>query len=308
MIQTSEIWSTSASGILVHTGTVSDASTQQSTNFLSLKDKAQTIQHLYASAGLSIPESCDLARLIENAKLLSDRWLTNQIAEATMLDVFQALHLDRVADAILPLKDVSGKEKYLRDLCFGDLDFFKHEKSHTKNVFWELELWSSLCRRCSSVRLLDPPDIVIDIDDSVVGIACKKIYSEKNVEKVLSEAVSQVEDHFDVGIVAINLDDLTPPDTVLRARDEAEMYHMLNEHNDAFITRHERHFRKYLSTGRLVSALVSVNMVAEILDWRVPSNNVRQSTIWTIPGLPPEKEALMRQFREIVLAYPFGGK
>ncbi len=203
MIQTSEIWSTLASGILIPEGTVSDTSSKQSTNFLHLKDKAQKIQLLYASAGLTMPESCDLARLIENAKFLADRWLSNQISEVTMMDVFQALHLDRVADAILPLKDVLGKEKYLRDLCFGDLDFFKHDKSHTKNVFWELELWSSLCRRSPSVRLLDPPDIVIDIDDSVVGIACKKIYSEKNFEKVLSEAVGQVEDHFDIGVVAI---------------------------------------------------------------------------------------------------------
>lgn len=300
--QVSELWIPTQAGVLIPAGNALETSARKTTNFLHVKDRAKEIQELYASAGLTMPPSCGLATLIENAKLLSDRWFTNQTTDDSMIDVFYALHLDRIAGAILSLRDVPGKEKYLNDLTSGELDFFKRESSYAKNIFWELELWSTLRRSCSSAFLQDPPDIVLDLRGGRLGISCKKLYSENNVEKVLSEAVSQVEDDFDVGVVAINLDDLTPPDTVLHAKNKTDMDRILGERTAEFLKCHERHFRKYLSSGRLVSVLVSVSVIAEVLDWKVRFNNASQSMAWTIPGLIPEKEALLEQFRDIAVA------
>jgi hypothetical protein len=137
--------------------------------------------------------------------------------------------------------------------------------------------------------LQDPPDIVLNFNVGNLGIACKKIYSEKNVEKTLSQAVEQVED-FEVGVVAMNIDDLTPADTVLRVSNQREMDSILQRHSAEFLQRHERHFRKYLSKGRLVAALVSVHVIADVAEWRVRYNNSRQSTFWSIPGLDPARK------------------
>ena len=101
--------------------------------------------------------------------------------------------------------------------------------------------------------------------------------------------------------ICVNLDELTPPDTILRVRNQMEMDGFLHKHTDEFLARHERHFRKYLSSGRLVSALVSVSVIAHVLDWKVQFNNARASVAWTIPGLAPEKEALLNQFRDIAV-------
>lgn len=286
--------------ILVPAGILTDVSARASTTFLNVKSRAAEVEELYANCGLSIPYGCDLAKLIGKAKTLSDRWLGNETAGLTMLDVFPVLHMDRIAEAILPLKEVTDKKKYLEKLCSGSLDFFKRRRSHSKNTFWEIELWSALRKRFPSVYLCDPPDIVINLEARAIGISCKKVYSEKHVQNVLSEAVSQVEDRFDVGVVAINLDDLVPPDVVLRARDKADVDRILNERNAGFLGRHERHFRNYLSSGRLVAALVSTSAVADIADWRVRFNNARQWMVWTIPGLPQEKACLLGRFREIV--------
>jgi hypothetical protein len=299
---TKQLWRPTKEGVLIPSGNVSEASNREKTNFLHVKARAREIEDLYASAGLTMSPACGLAQLIENAKVLSDRWLCNQTADSSMIDVFYALHLDRLADAILPLRDVSGKETYLNALTSGELDCFSRESSYAKNILWEVELWSILRRSCPSASLQDPPDIVLKLSGGTVAVACKKIYSENNVEKVLSEAVSQVEADFDVGVVAISLDELTPPDTILRVRNQMEMDRFLHRHTDEFLARHERHFRKYLSSGRLVSALVSVSVITHVLNWKVQFNNARASVAWTIPGLASEKEALLKQFRDIAVA------
>ena len=298
---TKQLWHPTETGILIPNGSVSEVSNRKMTNLLHLKYRAKEIEDLYADTGLTITPTCGLAQMIGNAKTLADQWLINQTADSSMVDVFYAMHLDRLADAILPLRDVPDKKKYLNALMSGDLDFFNRQSSYAKNIFWELELWSILRRRCPSASLKDPPDIVLVLDGGTLGIACKKIYSEKNVEKVLSEAVDQVEADYSVGVVAMSLDELVPQQTVLWVRNKLQMDRFLHKHTDEFIARHERHFRKYLSSGRVISVLVSVNVIAHVLEWNVQFNNARSSLVWTIPGLPPEKESLLKQFRDIVV-------
>ena len=282
-------------------GSVVEASKRKKTNLLHVKARAKEIEDLFETTGVTVSPTCGLAQLIGNAKTVADRWLCNETAESSMIDVFYALHLDRLADAILPLLDVPNREKYLNALTSGDLDCFSRQSSYAKNIFWEIELWAILRRSCPSATLEDPPDIVLPLAKGTLGIACKKIYSENNVEKVLSEAVGQVEDDFSVGVVALSLDELIPPETILRVQNKTEMDRFLHKHIDEFVARHERHFRKYLSSGRLVSALISVNVIAHVLEWKVQFNNARSSLAWTIPGLTPEKEALLKQFRDIAV-------
>lgn len=298
---TKQLWQTTEAGVLVPSGNVLETSNRKKSNFLHVKARAKEIEDVYADVGLAISPACGLAQMIGNAKTLANRWLSNQIDDASMVDVFYALHFDRIADAILPLRDVPCRKKYLKALTSGELDFFNHQSSYAKDIFWEVELWSILRRGCSSACLQDPPDISLQLSGGTLGISCKKIYSENNVEKVLSEAVGQVEASFDVGVVALNLDDLTPPGTILRVRNQMEMDSFLQKHTDDFLARHERHFRKYLASGRLVSAIVSVNVIAHVLDWKVQFNNARSAIAWTIPGLAPEKEALLKQFRDIAV-------
>jgi hypothetical protein len=278
-----------------------ESSDRRKTTFVHIKARAQEIAALYVDAGLKLPPTCALARLIENAKILSDRWLMNEMEGLSIVHAFHAMHLQRIADATLSLARVPERERYLESLTAGELDFFHRGASPAKDTLWELELWSLLRERRSAADLKDPPDIVLALGAKTLGIACKKIYSEKNVEKVLSQAVAQVEGSHDVGIAALNLDELTPANTVLKVNTEREMSQKLQNHCTEFIQRHERHFRKYLSTGRLVAALVSVHVIADVGEWDVPFNNCRQSTVWVIPGLVAEKETLVRQFQRIVV-------
>jgi len=236
-----------------------------------------------------------LARLIANAKGFSDAWL---VGKDETLTFKQQLHLDyfsRVADAVLPLGQIPDRARFLNDLTMGDLDILERNKSKAKDVLWEIELWSILKRQGHDANLAEP-DIVVDVDGCKIGIACKKLYSERNVEKVLSQAVGQIEPSFEFGIAAINLDDRLEPDHILRQPTKDTVCAVLGNFNCAFLQRNDRHFRKYLAKGRLVSALVSTCVLADTFRERTRIHSARQWTLWTIPGLPENTERLLNTF------------
>ncbi len=291
-----QMWHDTRSGLVIRNGIASDLSQSTSRTYLAIKDKACAIEELYSDNGLLLPSTSDLARLIADAKTLSDSWLMNRTNGMLMTLLFRAVHLDRIADAILPLRSVPDRAKYLSVLTSGSLDLHGRERSLSKNILWELKLWAVLRRRSFDARLIEPPDIVVEFEDAKIGVACKKLYSEKHVQNILSEAVAQIEVSFDFGIIAVNLDDLIPANQILRTPNQQTMGEFVNDLNVKFLRRHERHFRKYLASARLLSALVSTAVLADVFTADTRFNNARQSTIWTIPGLPPEKEKQLSRF------------
>lgn len=215
--------------------------------------------------------------------------------------MFNASQLDRVATAALPLGVSVRSKEFLSALLRGSLDLLGRERSKAKDTLWELELWQQLVRMGMHANL-EEPDIVVSFDGARIGIACKKFYSEKNVSKVLSQAVAQFETEFDFGIIAINLDDLTPANTILKARSLEQMLEMINQVNYSFIKKHDRHLRKYLEPGRAISALVSTAVIADVPTANPRFLNSRQSAVWSIPGLPVDKEKQMHNFFNAVNA------
>lgn len=292
-------WDTLPSGVIVPIANTTDVSNHEKTT-LSIKTKAQDVEALYANNHFDLPLNCDLKNLIENAKVYWDNWFTNKPEKLDMTMLFRTLHFDRVATDILLLKGVAGKEKYLKAFASGSLDFFDRKHSTAKDLLWEIEVWASLRRKFRFVDLEEPPDIVMKFEDAKVGIACKKLYSEKHVQNVLSQAVSQIADSFDFGIVAISIDDLHPADKLVKAPDTIRMRKFIQNLNGQFIQRHERHFRKYLSSGRLISAIISTNAVVDVENETTRFNNASEWLIWTIPGLSRDKDAQMQRFKEIV--------
>lgn len=277
-------------------GRVSDLSAYTSRTYLQIKKKAEALEGLYAASDVTLPPTCDLAHLIADAKALSDSWLLNRVDNLPIELLCSVAHFDRIAEAILPLKRVSDRTRYLTALTSGSLNLLKRMRSNAKDILWELELWSILQRRSFDAVLCEPPDIVVTFEVSKIGIACKKLYSEGHVQNVLSEAVAQIEATFDFGIVAVNLDDLMPENKILRAPNEKTMSQVIIDFNARFLELHERHFRKYLAPGRLIAALVSTSVLADVYHSRTRFNNAWQSTIWTIPGLPPDKDKQLRRF------------
>lgn len=244
------------SGVLVQIGNTSDFSNQDSFSCLTVKHRGISLQNLYHQNGLAINPTSGLAQLIGDATNLSDSWFCNDMSGVTALHLFSAAQLDRIATAALPLGMSDKAKALLTDLLSGSLDLLSRANSKAKNTLWELELWQVFSKLGMSASL-EEPDIVVSFEGARIGIACKKIYSERNVSKVLSQAVSQIEGAFSFGLVALNLDDLTPPNTILKAASINQISETIAGLNFEFLKRHERYLRNYLEPGRAIAILVS---------------------------------------------------
>jgi hypothetical protein len=297
-----KIWHRRESGLVVPEGTISDLSLSSSQTYLHIKDKALAIEHLYENSDIPLLPNSGLARLIADAKTLSDSWLMGQEDKHPITLVYHAAHLNRIADAILLTADVPDRLRFLEGLGSGSLDFLQRDRSIAKDMLWELELWAILKQRSCNATLMEPPDVVVKFADSKIGIACKKLYSQKHVQNVLSEAVAQIESSFDFGIVAINIDDLFPANKILKTPNQETMSQYLSDLNVRFLRAHERHFRKYLTPGRVISALISTSVLADVYLAPTRLNIARESIMWTIPGLPLEKDLQLRNFYNTFMA------
>jgi hypothetical protein len=296
-----QMWVRQPSGILITTGSISDTSVRSKTNFLEIKNRATQIEDIYEIANIKLPQNSSIGVLIKTAKDLSDNWLLGNKNDLNYHMVFLSMNLDRLADALILLNNEPEKHTYLKELLSGSLDFFKREKSHAKDVFWELEVWEKIRKRLDSVYSQEPPDIVVDYEDSHIGISCKKLYSEKHVQNVLSQAVSQIEKEFEFGIVAINIDDLLPPDVVLKMESSDAVTERLNQINTEFINRHVRHFSKYLSASRIISVIVSTSIIADVPTEKPQFRNTYQWTVWTISELKETHKVQLKKFYQTIM-------
>ena len=259
------------------------------------------IERIYSDANIRINSSHQLIGLLSDAKELAAEWSMGDIAKTDMNKLFSALHVERIYSGIQLLETENNKEKYLKDLLNGTLNFFERDISHAKSILWELEVFTKI-KKAIPETSLDEPDIVFDIDQFRIAVPCKKVFSEKGVPKVLSNAVSQIENEHEFGIVAINIDDLIPKSVLLKARTFDEAGDRLHTQNMDFLERQERHFLKYLSTSRIVAAIASTSMVTDILDESPKFNNFSQWAIWTIPGLKPNHKKAIDKFRDKVMS------
>jgi hypothetical protein len=289
------IYEKTQSGVILQTGRTSEATQEGSQTYGALKQKALDLRAMYVEHGLSVHPASDLASLMAKTITLSDALLCADDANLGFDNLICSVQLARFADAALSLRDAPNPRKYLSELLDGSTDLFARTRSKAKDTLWELELWQML-QRVGINATLEEPDIVANFEGKLVGIACKKLYSENNAERVVSDAVRQFEKQFDFGMIALNVDDLIPEGKFLQARTKPEAANILTDFCGAFAERNDRYLRKYLGSGRAICAIISVSTLVDASQSTPRFNNMRQSVFWTIPGLPVEKEKQVENF------------
>jgi hypothetical protein len=272
---------------------------QSKTDFAKLSTQASEIESLYAERGVKLPRECTLATWIANVRSVAERRATSPNSGHTAMEHFRAVQLYRVTDAILALRDVEEGDRYLRKIT-ANLDFFNPEQSVAKDIFWELELWWMIRRKLPTARLMDPPDIMLNLDGGTLGLACKAVYSEASVEKALSTGVKQITGNCDAGVVAFNIDSLLPKDCVVKAKDRAGLDERLHSKIDGFIERHRRHMDRYLNQQRLGAVVVCISGVGDIHGWSVPFNTVRSTLVYAAGAPTKIARSLVGQFNGIL--------
>lgn len=269
----------SADGSLRLAGHTSEFSAERTNSFELVARDAARLRGLYIELGLPLNRSPTLLALIEDSETLA----STVEDERTFAHLLSALQVQRIAAAILPLADTSQAREKLAETLDGGIGFLSRTSSKAKNTFWELELHRVLSA-CGIETRFAEPDLMVALAGSDAGVACKKLYSEANVEKVLSQAIRQIERNCSSGIVALDIEDLLPENAILQVPNLQGMATRLNAHNDTFMQRHERHLRKYLEQGRAISVVVSCGALVDILDRSPRFYTARQTTMWNIPN------------------------
>ena len=259
-------------------------------NSQAIRDQVKYIQNIFIGCGIEIKKHSFLSELLSKTIKIND-------ALNTADEIFDALYVNRIYSALSNLEGVHGKNKYLKELLRSTLDFMDISQSHSKNILFELEVTGSL-RKIFKDTYLGEPDIVVPFEDGNVGIACKKIISENNFGKQLSIGVKQIKDNnFIFGIVAINIDNLLPKETILNADTFKQASDILHNKNMEFINNHSGNFLKYLKKNRIISVLIVSSTIADIKDEKPRFNNISETTMWTIQDLEKEHRNKINQFK-----------
>src|SRR5688572_29358655 len=120
-----QVWLTTPSGILYPGGMVTETSIRGKTTLLSVKADAEAIEALYIAEDVPLAPTSGLAQFIARAKAVADAWAANPDGKTRLSEVFAAMHMFRIAIAVLPLRHDSNRAKYLKRLASGEIDFFK---------------------------------------------------------------------------------------------------------------------------------------------------------------------------------------
>ena len=289
------IFEQAPSGLLLPIGSSTSLWKQGNSSYVHIKGRALDLGALIRANGLDVRRSQSISRFTREASELSDAWLCNAMHTMTIQHLLATLQIDRVTQATTDLLVDELSRVALAGLLTGNLDLLQRKPSKAKDTLWEIELHHMLTQHGISAELKEP-DILLSLTGPRLGIACKKLYSEANVSKVVSNAIAQIERHAEFGIVALNIDDLLPPDSLLKAPSTEVMSNILVEHIRGFLARHERHLLGYLKPGRALAILVSYTTIADVETIPARFLNARQSVAWKLPGLATAKEEQMTLF------------
>lgn len=291
----SPILEVTESGSVIQSGSTSAFKSIDSTAYAGVKTTALSFKGLLQSHGLQSTASVSITKLIDDAIELADAWARGDSEKIPFDHLLSAAQIERISTAALSLGNCDNPKAILEGLLSGNINLLERKQSKAKDTLWELELLRILLDHKIDARIGEP-DLAVRFDGAIVGMACKKIYSELNFSKTLSNAVAQIERNGDFGIVALNIDDLLPENALLKAETIDAMSARLAERNNQFLREHERYLRKYLTPGRAISVLVSCAAIADVTNAKNRFMNARETTIWHIPGMPEAKARQMANF------------
>lgn len=240
------------------------------TSFLDIKRKVAFIRELFETEDFKIKESSFLNKLLTSIESISDT--------VTEQEAIKSLDVNRLYEALIIVESFENKKSILKRISKGKLDFNDDKDDDGKNILFELEIAVALKNHGLDVKFGEP-DLVVTIDDKLIGIACKKVYSIKNFQKLISKGVHQIKDnYFDYGIVAINIDNILPVGHLLNINSKIDASAEIHKINYSFYIKNHNYISKYLIDNRLQAVLINTSLKIDIKD-ETPRFNTLSETL-----------------------------
>ncbi|MBY4598673.1 hypothetical protein K3217_24470 [bacterium BD-1] len=233
--------------------------------------------------GLQCRPNSALGSLFQKAQVLNEQWEA-QTNGHDILTLMQADEAVRIAHAVEAVLDEPEAKEAIRRITKSDMHLSTRQPSQGKDALWELDLNRFLRQRQVPVRMQEPPDLAVTLPGLLgeYGLACKKVYSEDSVSKQLQKGCRQLKAMGAPGVVAFNLDDITPQRSILVQPTRVAAEDFLHAKNIAFITRHRLVLQKAVMSGGCDAILLATAAQADIKGLSPRFNRVTQFTLWTV--------------------------
>jgi hypothetical protein len=205
--------------------------------------------------------------------------------------------VNRLADAIISLPDESGIQEALERMAGNIMQPDDRRTSQGKDMLWEVALLADLRSYGLSGRAAEP-DILVDFGRGDYPIACKKIWSENGVKKHVSKGAKQLSPFKNGGVIALNLDDLTPAGHVVAQPDKVSAKQFLDDFNMAFVERHRNVLQRAILDGKCDGFIISTTAVAVLEKEETPLYLATQSSLWHLREAKPEAGERFRGFAQ----------
>jgi len=240
-----------------------------------------------------------LGSLFQKARLLNEQWQA-QTDEQDILTLMQADDALRIAEAVEEVLADPRAAEPIRRITKSDMHLTTRQPSQGKDALWELDLLAFPRRRGVPARIQEPPDLAVTLPGLLgdYGFACKKVYSEDSVASQLRKGCQQLRTMGSPGVVAFNLDDITPARSVLVQPNRQTAGDGLQSLNIEFMRRHQLDFQVAVMAGKCDGVLLATTTQADIQAMSPRFNRVTEVTLWTVneaqPGVHVRINALRR--------------
>lgn len=257
--------------------------------------KAERVRSFLSDLGINVNPASALGLVLKEAEQLAAEWESGQTT-GSIKRLMNAAHANRISDAILATTSDPGAVDCLKRMAKSSLNLSSREVSQGKDALWEVDLAALLKSRGIPVSHREP-DLVADFDCDPCPIACKKVYSERNFGVQMRKGAQQIAKTGSTGLVAINLDDLVPEDSLLQSESQSSASDFLARFNLDFINRHNAEMQRFIVDKRCLGVLVSTTTLADIVQSSTRFNTHTQTTLWTLSSIGSDQADRISKIR-----------
>jgi hypothetical protein len=254
------------------------------------------VEQLLSENGTPCRPGSALAILFSKVKRINEQ--SKPMSDERWRPVFiQANEAARIARSIEAALEDPGSKAAIDRVTRSDMNLSTRQRSQGKDALFELDLYRRFKLGKVEVRF-EEPDLVVSLGNRSLdyGVACKKVYSEANVASRFKDGCRQLRDHGRQGVVAFNLDDLTPANSVWKESEEKSLQLRMETMNREFIYKHKEHFSKAIARGECDGILVCTSVISDVQDMALRINTSWSTAVWT-DGSRPDAQQRLDYFR-----------
>lgn len=243
-----------------------------------MHEKIQLTRSKLAEAGIQINANSSLNSILCSAEAACTSTAPDDRFSA---NIIIALTAQRLCESLIYSLDRRMGSAAIMRLCRNSVDLSAREKSQGKDALFELELLAALGLQNIATEVAEP-DLVATIEGERIGIACKKIYSEKKIHDRLRHGYRQITNTQLPGIVAFNLDDLLQGNSLLQAESKDQALAVLERYVVNLVDKNTRTLGEPIARHRCDAVLFSLSYPCHIPTNHPSLVNVTYKYMWTI--------------------------